>query len=130
MSIDHQRPTQPFSFLPAMNAAAGYDTAAERLRALADTDRLQLVAALLRGPLNVSDLSAAVGMSIVKVSHHLGVLRNAEVVLAEKRGKFVIYSLHPDVAAGAARYADPETGDLGCCRLPMVHSIAPRPRGE
>ena len=37
------------------------------------------------------------GAEVVNVSHHLGVLRHAGVVLDEKQGRFVVYRLHPDV---------------------------------
>ena len=40
-------------------------------------------------------------MGMVKVSHHLGVLRSANVVQTHKEGKFVIYALHPEIPAPA-----------------------------
>lgn len=98
-----------------------YELCAGRLKALADPDRLRIVEQLFAGPTNVSSLSEALGEEIVKVSHHLGVLRHAEVVQTEKQGRFVIYSLHPDVAAigkdesmGQARRID-----FGCCFIEL-----------
>ena len=45
-------------------------------------------------------------------------LRHANLVCDERHGKFVVYSLHPDVfrakTGGAA-----ECLDLGCCRLEL-----------
>ena len=89
---------------------------ARKLRALADADRLRIVHCLRDGPRNVGDLAAAVGEEVVNVSHHLQVLRNEGLVLAEKHGRYVVYQLNPDVF----RPGDgPEHLDLGCCRLEM-----------
>jgi ArsR family transcriptional regulator len=92
---------------------------ARRLKALADPERLKIIQCLQAGPKNVSALSELLGADIANVSHHLGVLRHAGLVRDEKQGKFVVYSLHPDV------YRPKEPGhsaavlDLGCCRLEL-----------
>jgi ArsR family transcriptional regulator, nickel/cobalt-responsive transcriptional repressor len=90
------------------------DRCARMLRALADPDRLRLIHCLRDGPRNVTELAGLVGGEVVNVSHHLGVLRHAGVVLDEKRGRFVVYRLHPDVFQPAAEHLD-----LGCCRLEL-----------
>ena len=69
------------------------------------------------GPRNVSELAALLGVEIVNVSHHLGVLRHAHVVLDEKQGRFVVYRLHPDVFHPTTGGPKAEHLDLGCCRL-------------
>jgi DNA-binding transcriptional ArsR family regulator len=90
---------------------------ARLLKALGDPERLRIVHALRGGPRNVSELAALLGKAeIVNVSHHLGVLRHAGLVLDEKQGRFVVYRLHPDVFR-----PDSEHLDLGCCRLEMPH---------
>jgi ArsR family transcriptional regulator len=90
---------------------------ARKLRALADPERLRIVQCLRDGPRNVSELASLLGEEVVNVSHHLGVLRHAGLVSDERQGRFVVYSLHPDVfdPRGAKRGA--EHLDLGCCRL-------------
>jgi ArsR family transcriptional regulator len=85
------------------------------LKALADPDRLKIIQCLRTGPKNVSELSELLGRELVNVSHHLGVLRHAGLVCDERHGKFIVYSLHPDVFR-------PDKGgclDLGCCRLEL-----------
>jgi ArsR family transcriptional regulator len=90
------------------------DTCARALKALADPERLKIVQCLKDGPKNVSELSELLGRELVNVSHHLGVLRNAKLVLDERQGKYIVYSLHPDVfKPGGDRL------DLGCCRLEL-----------
>jgi ArsR family transcriptional regulator len=85
------------------------------LRALADPERLRIVRCLADGAKNVSEIASELTAPVVNVSHHLGVLRQAGLVLDEKQGRYVVYRLHPDVFR-------PEQGqsehlDLGCCRL-------------
>jgi hypothetical protein len=47
---------------------------AERLKALADADRLKIVQLLRGGPKNVSKITAELGQEIANVSHHLPIL--------------------------------------------------------
>jgi ArsR family transcriptional regulator len=89
---------------------------ARQLRALADPERLRIIGVLREGSQNVSGLAARLEAQIVNVSHHLGVLRQAGLVLDEKCGRFVVYRLHPAVYHPSARGAR-EHLDLGCCRL-------------
>lgn len=95
-------------------AAAQIEEASRMLKAVADLDRLKVIVALRSGPKNVGELAKIVGAEIVNVSHHLGVLRQAKIVKDDKRGRFVFYSLHPDV------YRSNDKGEtllLGPCRL-------------
>ncbi len=89
------------------------------LKALADRERLKIVQCLQSGPKNVSELAGMLQQELANVSHHLGVLRNAGLVQDEKQGKFVVYSLHPDVFRPAADGCACDTLDLGCCRLEL-----------
>jgi DNA-binding transcriptional ArsR family regulator len=93
------------------------DRCARLLRAVADPERLRIIQVLRGGPKNVSELAALLGeKEIVNVSHHLGVLRNAGLVRDRKQGRFVIYSLHPDIFQPAGDAANDHL-NLGCCRL-------------
>src|SRR5262245_65451078 len=77
-------------------AAAAIETAL-LLKAVADPDRLKIVESLRHGPKNVTELAKILRAEIVNVSHHLGVLRRRKIVSFQKRGRFVNYTLHPDV---------------------------------
>jgi ArsR family transcriptional regulator len=90
---------------------------ARLLRAVADPERLRIIRCLRHGPLNVSELAAQLQAEVVKVSHHLGVLRQAKLVLDQKQGRYVVYQLHPDVFQPGNASEDTEYLDLGCCRL-------------
>ena len=110
---------EPHQLKIAMQTESDYEWCAARLKALADPDRLRIVSLLLDGAKNVSELATELEASIVNVSHHLQVLRHAQVVQTEKQGKFVIYSLHPDIA-GRERIRNMKSLDLGCCRIDLL----------
>jgi DNA-binding transcriptional ArsR family regulator len=93
---------------------------ARTLRALADPDRLKIIQCLQEGPRNVSEIAHLLKAEIANVSHHLGVLRHAGLVLDQKEGKYVIYSLHPDIFRPTAPGQPPQVADLGCCRLDLT----------
>lgn len=96
-----------------------FDDCAEQLKAVADAERLRIVSLLLGGEHNVSELSAKLRDDIVNVSHHLGILRRAGIVQATKRGRFVIYTLHPDVFIAPTGPNDSPQIQFGCCRLDL-----------
>jgi len=90
---------------------------AERLKALADQDRLRIVQLLLSGSRNVGEIAAELSEDITKVSHHLQILKREDIVETKKQGRFVVYRLHPDVFAATRSSTD--CLDLGCCKLEL-----------
>lgn len=92
---------------------------AKALKALADPERLKIVQCLQSGAKNVSELAALLGAELANVSHHLGVLRHAGLVLDERQGKYIRYSLHPDVFRPKQPGKKSDALDLGCCRLEL-----------
>jgi len=90
---------------------------AERLKALADEDRLKIVQALRSGPKNVSEIALALKADITNVSHHLQILKREAIVETEKQGRFVVYRLHPEVFEATRTSSD--CLDLGCCKLEL-----------
>ncbi len=64
---------------------------AELFRAFSDTSRVRIMSVLLRGEMNVSALSRAVGISESAVSHHMRGLRQMRLVTSRKDGKEVHY---------------------------------------
>lgn len=59
--------------------------------ALGDHHRLLLLYAVATEPRNVGDLVHRLGMSQPAVSHHLRILREQNIVSAERRGKSIYY---------------------------------------
>jgi DNA-binding transcriptional ArsR family regulator len=71
---------------------------AEVLKTLASPRRLEILHALARGPIEVGHLATQIGATQPNVSQHLGVLRAAGLVDAERSGREVRYHLSdPDV---------------------------------
>ena len=65
-------------------------------RALADDTRQQILEMLLEEELCVSDIVAAFDMSQPSISHHLGILRQLNLVTSRKEGKQVFYAANHD----------------------------------
>jgi ArsR family transcriptional regulator len=79
---------------------------AEVLKTLASPRRLEILHVLAGGPIEVGHLAKAIGATQPNVSQHLGVLRAAGIVEAERDGREVRYRLaDPDVmvACGVMR---------------------------
>ncbi len=92
---------------------------ARYLKAMADPERLKIVQCLQQGPHNVSELARLLVAELANISHHLAVLRHAGLVLDEKQGKFVVYSLNPAIFHTAAPGGPLTVLELGCCRLEL-----------
>lgn len=93
---------------------------ARLLAALAAPERLKVVRFLADGPHNVTAIAAAVGITPLNLSHHLNVLKAADLVRGKKQGRFVVYSLRPGVLEDALAAGVPkEALNLGCCRLEL-----------
>jgi DNA-binding transcriptional ArsR family regulator len=58
---------------------------------LSDPTRMGILAALSKGPTNVSGLCKALRKKQPAVSHHLGLLRMGRLVASKRQGKSVIY---------------------------------------
>lgn len=70
------------------------------LRLLGDETRLRLLRLLSREPLNVSELTGILRVAQSGVSRHLGLLREAGLVVEQRAGTFAWYRLAPDLEAG------------------------------
>jgi DNA-binding transcriptional ArsR family regulator len=82
---------------------------AQRLKALADPTRVQLVSMLLTQvgrEACTCNLAPAVGLSEPTVSHHLRQLHEAGLVSKERRGMNVYYRVEPEALKAIARVLD------------------------
>ena len=73
--------------MPDIGAVAGV------AKLLADETRLRLLLALVGGEMNVTALCDRLGFDQPAVSHHLGLLRSARLVVARRESKKVFYRL-------------------------------------
>lgn len=102
-----------------MEDALDADRCARLLKAIADRERLRIVQCLRDGPKNVGEIADLLEVEVVNVSHHLGVLRQAGVVLDQRQGRFIVYRLHPDVFHDSPKPGENAQLDFGCCRLDL-----------
>jgi DNA-binding transcriptional ArsR family regulator len=91
----------------------GIVSCAERLRVLADDTRIAVIQQLMDGPRRVHEINRALGLEQSLLSHHLKVLREARIVMAQRDGKAVLYWLTPEVKSMINEHAI----ELGCCQL-------------
>jgi ArsR family transcriptional regulator len=75
--------------------------AAALYRLLGDDVRLRLLRLLGRDRLNVTELTAVLGIAQSGVSRHLGLLKDADLVCEEREAGFVYYRLAVDGTSGA-----------------------------
>jgi DNA-binding transcriptional ArsR family regulator len=89
---------------------------ADAMFALSAPSRVQILGCLLDGPLAVGEITALLGMEQSAVSHQLRVLREAELVIAERHGKRRVYALSGDAVrellTAARHLAGPGQYDL------------------
>jgi ArsR family transcriptional regulator len=76
--------------------AASRDTAVSLLAAVSDPVRWTVLRQLAAGQACVCDLQTAVDVAPNLLSYHLKVLRDAGLVTASRRGRWVDYEVAPD----------------------------------
>lgn len=83
---------------PAHVVEADFEDAAALLKAIADPYRLTMLATLAAASdeVCVCDFTDALPLNQPTVSHHLRILREAELVTSERRGTWVYYRLSSD----------------------------------
>ena len=66
-------------------------------KALNDDTRRQIIELLKDRDLNAGQIAAHFDMSKPSISHHLDILKRAELISSEKQGQFVNYSLNTTI---------------------------------
>ncbi len=67
------------------------------LQALSDPTRREILRILGQGDKNAGEIARQFDMTLPSVSHHLSVLKSANLVQAERAGQNIIYSLNSSV---------------------------------
>jgi DNA-binding transcriptional ArsR family regulator len=82
---------------PARILKDGFDEEAAVFKALADCYRLRMLGTLARADAEVCvcDFTVALPLNQPTISHHLRILRDAKLVICERRGTWVYYQLAP-----------------------------------
>jgi DNA-binding transcriptional ArsR family regulator len=99
-------------------------------KALGDPTRVAILARLAQscGPSTVGSVAGCCPVDLSVVSRHLRVLRDAGIVVAERRGKEVLYSVRYDALAQTLR----QLADAieACCPNPQAATPAEEARAK
>ena len=63
-------------------------------KALNDPTRREILQLLKKKDLSAGEIADAFNISKPSISHHLEILRRADLVTSEKKGQFVMYSIN------------------------------------
>ena len=65
----------------------------DTFKALSDPTRREILNLLKKGSLTAGEISDKFDMTPATISHHLSVLKEAKLILDEKKGKYIHYEL-------------------------------------
>jgi DNA-binding transcriptional ArsR family regulator len=69
----------------------------ETFKALSDSTRREILDLLKEGSLSAGEICSHFEMTGATVSHHLNILKNANLITDEKQGKYIYYELNLSV---------------------------------
>lgn len=69
----------------------------QTIRALADPTRREILSLLKSGSMSAGEITAHFDVTAAAVSRHLSVLREADLILDRRDGKFIFYELNASV---------------------------------
>lgn len=69
----------------------------ESFKALSDPTRRQIIQLLKRGKMTAGEIVDQFQMTGASISHHLSILKNAGLVIDDKKGKYIYYELNLSV---------------------------------
>ena len=69
----------------------------ETFKALADPTRRKIIQMLRDGDMTAGDIAEQFSISKPSISHHLNLLKQAGIVIDERKGQFIYYSLNTTV---------------------------------
>ena len=67
------------------------------LKALADPIRRDILNMLKKGPLAAGEIAARFSVTDASISRHLSVLKEADLIRDERKGKFIYYEINVSV---------------------------------
>lgn len=73
-------------------------------KALSDPSRRKMLELLVDADMSAGEIADYFNMTKPSISHHLNVLKEAELILSEKQGTSIIYSLNTTVFQEAIKW--------------------------
>lgn len=83
----------------------------ETMKALADPTRREILKLLRNQSRSAGDISAQFDMTAATVSHHLSVLKEAKLILQEKKGKYIYYEINTTILEDIFSFIQELKGD-------------------
>ncbi len=74
------------------------------LEAISDPTRRKILDLLKQGPMSAGELGEHFDISGPSMSHHLGKLKSADLVVTNRRGQSIYYSINTSVFDDAAQF--------------------------
>lgn len=66
-------------------------------KALNDETRREIINLLKEKDMNAGEIAAAFNISKPSISHHLDILKRADLISSQKKGQFIVYSLNTTI---------------------------------
>ena len=66
-------------------------------KALNDATRREILELLRQKDMSAGEIADAFNISKPSISHHLDILRRADLITSEKKGQFIIYSINTTI---------------------------------
>lgn len=70
-------------------------------KALADPTRREILQLLRKGSLNAGEIAEHFAMTKPSISHHLKLLKQADLICDQKQGQYIVYTLNTSVVEDA-----------------------------
>ena len=105
------KPGHPSGYIDVLQS----EVCAKRLKALGEPLRLRIVDVLRKGELTVGQISDRLAAEMVTTSHHLQILKNADLVTPRREGRFIYYRLSKYVLQKRGKSL--QALNLGCCLI-------------
>lgn len=86
---------------------------AEGFKALSDPSRRQILELLADGELTAGEIAEHFAMTKPSISHHLNILKHAELVTAERQGQNIVYRINMTVLQELTKWFFDITGKRG-----------------
>lgn len=67
------------------------------IKALNDETRRQIVDLLKQKDMNAGEIAAEFNISKPSISHHLDILKKADLIIGVKKGQFIVYALNTTI---------------------------------
>ena len=99
-----------------MNSLLSNHECAQIFRVMSDPTRLLMIKSLFQGEKCGTELASELDLPQPQVAHHLGILKNALLLVARRDGQRVYYTLDP-VVQDSIRQNNEMAINLGCCKI-------------